>query len=93
VPEFSKDKKVLELVQQAIAENLGCDEGEVTPDAKLTTDLGADSLDVIEMMMTLEEEFGIEMSDDEAEKLADATITDIVAAVEAKLALKKRREV
>lgn len=60
---------VEEKVKHIIVEQLGVDEGEVKPEAKFVDDLGADSLDVVELIMALEEEFGLEISDDDAEKL------------------------
>ena len=67
---------VQDKVKHIIVEQLGVDEGEVKPEAAFVDDLGADSLDVVELVMALEEEFGIEISDEDAEKLAtvkDAT--------------------
>ncbi len=52
-----------------IAEQLGVEVDKVTPDAKFTDDLGADSLDLVELIMAFEEEYGMEISDDEAQKL------------------------
>lgn len=58
-----------ERVKKIIAEELGVDEEEVTPDATFVEDLGADSLDTVELVMKLEEEFGVEISDDDAGKI------------------------
>ncbi|HYS02089.1 MAG TPA: acyl carrier protein [Candidatus Eisenbacteria bacterium] len=52
-----------------IAEQLGVEVDKVTPEAKFTDDLGADSLDLVELIMAFEEEYGMEISDDEAQKL------------------------
>ena len=61
---------VEEKVKHIIVEQLGVDEDEVKPEASFVDDLGADSLDVVELVMALEEEFGLEISDEDAEKLA-----------------------
>ena len=58
-----------EKVKQIIVEQLGVDEGEVTPNASFVDDLGADSLDTVELVMALEEEFEIEIPDEDAEKI------------------------
>ncbi|MFL6439070.1 MAG: acyl carrier protein [Terriglobales bacterium] len=58
-----------EKVKQIIVEQLGVDEGEVTPNASFVDDLGADSLDTVELVMAFEEAFDIEIPDDEAEKI------------------------
>ncbi|MDP2600842.1 MAG: acyl carrier protein [Deltaproteobacteria bacterium] len=58
-----------EKVFQIIAEQLGISEDEIQPDASFSDDLGADSLDVVELIMALEEEFEIEVPDADAEKL------------------------
>ncbi len=58
-----------EKVKKIIVDQLGVDEAEVTPEAKFIDDLGADSLDTVELVMALEEEFGIEIPDEDAEKI------------------------
>lgn len=58
-----------EKVKQIAAEQLGVEESEVKPEANFVNDLGADSLDTVELVMALEEEFGIEIPDDAAEKI------------------------
>lgn len=58
-----------EKVKQIIVDQLGVDADEVTPQAKFVEDLGADSLDTVELVMALEEEFGIEIPDEDAEKI------------------------
>ena len=60
---------VADKVKSIIVEQLGVDEEEVTPDASFVDDLGADSLDVVELVMAFEEEFGVEIPDDDAEKI------------------------
>ncbi|HEV2522916.1 MAG TPA: acyl carrier protein [Candidatus Acidoferrales bacterium] len=65
-----------ERVKQIIVEQLGVDEGEVTPTASFVDDLGADSLDTVELVMAFEEAFGIEIPDEDAEKIA--TVKDAV---------------
>jgi acyl carrier protein len=57
-------------VKNIIVEQLGVDADEVTPEASFTDDLGADSLDIVELVMAFEEEFGIEIPDDDAEKIS-----------------------
>ena len=61
-------------VKAIIAEQLGDSEDEVTPEASFVDDLGADSLDTVELVMALEEEFGIEIPDEDAEKIT--TVND-----------------
>lgn len=61
---------VFEKVKKIIVEQLGVEEGDVTPEASFIDDLGADSLDIVELIMALEEEFGIEIPDEDAEKIA-----------------------
>ena len=68
-------------VKALIVDKLGVDETEVTPEATFTNDLGADSLDTVELIMELEKEFNITIPDDQAEKIA--TVGDAIAYVEA----------
>ena len=60
---------VTERIKQIVAEQLGVDEDQVTAEASFMDDLGADSLDTVELVMALEEEFDIEISDEDAEKI------------------------
>lgn len=71
---------VRETVIDIIVEQLGVDKEQVVDDAKFVEDLGADSLDTVELVMALEEEFGAEIPDEEAEKLT--TVGEAVAYVE-----------
>jgi acyl carrier protein len=67
---------VFENVKNIIVEQLGVDEDDVTMDASFIDDLGADSLDIVELIMALEEEFDLEIPDSDAEKIA--TVGDAV---------------
>jgi len=62
-------KEVAEKVKRLIAEQLGVDEAEVTPGASFTDDLGADSLDQVELVMALEEAFALSISDEDIEQM------------------------
>ena len=70
------DVKTYEKLKKIIVEQLGVDEGDVKPEASFVEDLNADSLDLVELIMSLEEEFGTEISDEDAEKIA--TVQDAV---------------
>lgn len=70
----------LEDVRKIVSEQLGADDGEITADASFVEDLGADSLDIVELVMALEEEFSIEIPDEDAEKIK--TINDAVKYIE-----------
>ena len=71
-----KQKEIVEKVKQIISEQLGVEEAEVTPSASFVDDLGADSLDTVELVMALEENFDIEIPDDAAEKIR--TVQDAI---------------
>ena len=72
---------MLEKIQAMLAEALNLPLEKVTPDAKIVDDLGADSLDVVELLSQLEEEYGIIIPDDQAENLV--TVADVANAIEA----------
>ncbi len=72
----TSDKPVDERVKAIIVEQLGVEEGDVTPAAKFIEDLGADSLDTVELVMAFEEEFDIEIPDEDAEKIT--TVGDAI---------------
>lgn len=65
-----------EKVKKIIAEQLGVEEEDITPDSSFVEDLGADSLDTVELVMAFEEEFGIEIPDEDAEKIL--TVQNVV---------------
>jgi acyl carrier protein len=67
-----------------IVDKLGVERSEVTPEAVFVDDLGADSLDLVELIMAMEEEFGMEIADEEAEKLR--TVQDVITFVTARAA-------
>jgi acyl carrier protein len=74
------DEKVIDI----IVDKLGVDRAEVTPEAVFVDDLGADSLDLVELIMAMEEEFGMEIADEDAEKLR--TVKDVINFVSARAA-------
>ena len=74
------DKPIDQRVKDIVVEQLGVKPEQVTPQAKFIEDLGADSLDTVELVMALEEEFGIEVPDEQAEKLQ--SVGDVIKYVE-----------
>ncbi len=76
----TNDTNLFETIQAVIAEQLNIDVSQVTPEAKFVKDLGADSLDVVELIMALEERFGIEIPDEQAEKIVN--VGDVVKYIE-----------
>ncbi len=81
---------IFEKVKEIIIEQLEVRENQVIPEAKFVDDLGADSLDIVEMVMALEEKFGLEISDEDAEKLI--TIKDVVDYIQRCLKEKKEAD-
>lgn len=77
------EDEVYEKVKAVVVEQLGVSENEVTKEASFVEDLGADSLDSVELLMALEEEFGTEISDEDAEKLK--TVSDTIKYIKGKL--------
>ena len=74
------DNSIEEKVRSIIVDQLGVESDKVTADAKFIEDLGADSLDTVELVMAFEEHFDIEVPDEEAEKLQ--SVADVVAYIE-----------
>ncbi|HEX9610039.1 MAG TPA: acyl carrier protein [Candidatus Limnocylindria bacterium] len=74
------DGTTFERLKKIIVEQLGVDEEEVTPTASFVEDLNADSLDLVELIMSLEEEFGMEISDEDAERIQK--VSDAVEYIE-----------
>lgn len=72
--------EVMDKVKEIVVEQLGVDEEEVKPGAAFVDDLGADSLDVVELVMALEEEFNVEIPDEDAERIS--TVTEAVTYIE-----------
>ncbi|MBM0625351.1 acyl carrier protein [Helicobacter pylori] len=79
----TNDTNLFEDIQAVIAEQLNVDAAQVTPEAEFVKDLGADSLDVVELIMALEEKFGIEIPDEQAEKIVN--VGDVMRYIEKQL--------
>lgn len=75
--------EINEKVQAIIAEKLSVDLADVTPEKSFTNDLGADSLDTVELIMEFEKEFGISIPDDQAEKIS--TVGDAIKYIESNI--------
>jgi len=73
-------KQIVEKVKEIIREQLGVEEGEITPTASFVDDLGADSLDTVELVMAIEEAFDIEIPDNDPEKMR--TVQDLIDYIE-----------
>jgi len=77
---MAAEKSIEERVREIVVEQLNVKPEQVTPEARFVEDLGADSLDVVELVMAFEEEFGHEIPDEEAEKLQ--TVGDVIKYIE-----------
>ncbi len=75
--------EILDKVKEIIVDQLGVDEGSVTMQASFVDDLGADSLDVVELVMAMEEEFDLKIPDEDAEKIA--TVGDAVQYIQGQM--------
>ncbi|MBN1637601.1 MAG: acyl carrier protein [Ignavibacteriales bacterium] len=75
---------VIEQVKEIVMDKLGVEESQITPEAHFLNDLGADSLDIVELVMGFEEKFGIKIPDEDAEKIQ--TVGDAVKYIEEKTA-------
>ncbi|QSR86319.1 acyl carrier protein [Candidatus Methylacidiphilum infernorum] len=80
---MAEKKSIEERVKNIIVEQLGVNPEQVTPKARFIEDLGADSLDTVELVMAFEEEFNVEVPDEEAEKLQ--TVGDVIRYIEENL--------
>lgn len=80
---MAEEKTVEERVKDVIVTQLGVDPSEVKPEASFVDDLGADSLDTVELVMALEEEFAIEIPDEEAEKIK--TVGEAIEHIKSKI--------
>jgi len=78
---MSDETSTEDRIRKIVVDQLGVNADQITPEAKFIEDLGADSLDTVELVMALEEEFGNEIPDEEAEKLT--TVGDVIQYIEA----------
>lgn len=76
------EEEIFQSLKEIIVEQLGAEEEKVTMEAVFTDDLGADSLDVVELVMAIEERFNIEISDDQADKIS--AVSDLVDYIKSK---------
>lgn len=81
---MASSEEIAERIKTIIVEQLGVGMDEVTPEASFIEDLGADSLDIVELIMALEEEYDMEIPDEDAEKIQ--TVEDVISYIQAKQA-------
>lgn len=81
--DIMQDNEIFEKVQDIVAEQLGIEKKIVTREANFSSDLGADSLDTVELVMAIEEKFGIEIPDEDAEKISN--LSQVVDFIKSKL--------
>ena len=77
---MANQEEITQRVAALVVDHLGVDAGEVKPEASFIDDLGADSLDIVELVMAFEEEFGVEIPDDAAEKIT--TVKDAITYID-----------
>ena len=75
--------ETMDKIKQIVVDKLSVEESDITPEKKFIDDLGADSLDIVELIMALEEEFGVEIPDEDVEKIV--TVNDAMDYIKAKL--------
>ncbi len=74
---MADEKEILAKVKEMVSDQLGKSESEITPESSFIEDLGADSLDLVELIMSMEDEFGLEISDEDAESIV--TVQDSIS--------------